>query len=1703
MRNLAPASTRRWRVPLAPDPASDAGADERVVACCHDPESRVVYCATDAGNLYGLRVDVDAADHDPVCLDMSLLDADHPDDPTEDPTAPPERDRSASVSASASAFASTSASSRPRPFAVVGMEFLPEMQGACVALADGRLLVVAPDPDHPALLAGESVPITRDCHPECVGVVSGGLRAASWNPDGETLALVTGAGALICMTKDFRVLAEAAEGCGAGPGTANASWRGDGQFFATLASGPGFEPSTFRVWTRDDLEPGAEGERLDPAKIANGAARGVTSSPPRADDGRNEHPPLAWQPRGALIAVATAPTGTDAAPSDAASVVFYERNGLRRGAFTLPRRGAGQTVTQLAWSPDSELLAVVVASQPESKKEPPKSRIAEASEPQGAEESEPVVVATAVQIWRRGNGRWYLKRETRYPSREGARTRVSWDDPGGHVARALGGVEHVLRVYTSAGLVEEHAFSWDAAVSSAGTVAVIDGASARVTPMSRAKLPPPMCAAEIRFPAPAIELAWARTTRETVARGEGVFALLADGRFAFARATRGAEWEETAEALAEDDDEVGADVCIHAEAIEGTCARHPEDVSSHVACVGENLAMACVANARDASARLCLATFEEKSTSKSTSKATSSWTCAVVHEVALPRVACRVVPVEGGAPGRAFVILRPRDDADVDAPAEILFAEARVHPETRVATMTVAPATWDEAALATTCVVARAFAFGGGDGDGENHGVVALVGLDARGTLRRGARIVAEDVRSFGVHWSASDGAVAAGSDAPDVSLDVAVGADASGGARATPRVVYVTKSDELRVAETRDLRGVDFRGGAREGHAEMTSPNLEMTFPNLEMHSPNLATSGNAHAAAAGGKRGADEGTGKGVYMDQLHVSMRAAMRPADASRAADVRTRRVEEGARIVAAVPGAVDVVLQMPRGNLETVAPRFLALPAVCAALDGERFAAAAALAARHRVDLNLLVDYRWPRFLTKAEAFVKDVRDPDVVAEIIESLREDDVTAPGGVYAHLPKPRDGGSKANGDASRHGFADEETELARLAAGLRVGDADGENAPSASASAPDASARRGKVSSACAALRAAALKTARHEGDDPEPLLDDTWELVVLSSYARSEPPDAAAALRRVGRRRERELAEAAAVASSPVDEDASASSAADGDDAEEDSSSRRHDPAPHDDSADPDAVVVASGASALDAAAGKQSGISPPVRSSRLASSTALRHLLALEGAKALYDAAVGTYDVSLAYLVGQHSNMDPGEFVPDLRRLQEMPPALRRAEIDLRLARYASAVANLLEGDDVAGACDVAATRRLFPHALEMARAEPSVTDPDGIPPRTVVARAYAARLAEESRHEDAAVTLLSVGDAADAARQYQAAAAWRPALALAGRLGFSEKERRAMAEELADALELADPASAAAIAERELGDADRATSLLCVARRWRECVSVAYANRRGDLVETVIAPAAAEAAQTARDDAAEVPARARKYLERLEKLKRHREVAAAATATGAEYRGFGGAPRAGDEDDDGASVASLSTLASGVTGMSAYTDRTLGAATASTRTGASSRAASTVGGRAPKRKPKKKKKNSAGLRAGGPTEERDLATHLANGGVAETLVVEGALEEIGELAELLVLLGAAEDAAKLQRAVAAAMDASENAAAAARATLAALDDAEKRAAEAPANPDGTRDAKTCDCHACRRATATRTCAGKRQWKWAALRTAKP
>ena len=63
-----------------------------------------------------------------------------------------------------------------------------------------------------------------------------------------------------------------------------------------------------------------------------------------------------------------------------------------------------------------------------------------------------------------------------------------------------------------------------------------------------------------------------------------------------------------------------------------------------------------------------------------------------------------------------------------------------------------------------------------------------------------------------------------------------------------------------------------------------------------------------------------------------------------------------------------------------------------------------------LATLNRVDLNVLVDYAWPRFLEHGRYFVAAVGDDQAVCDLLAALKEGSVTAPGGRYARaLPDP----------------------------------------------------------------------------------------------------------------------------------------------------------------------------------------------------------------------------------------------------------------------------------------------------------------------------------------------------------------------------------------------------------------------------------------------------------------------------------------------------------------------------------------------------------------------------------------------------------------------------------------------------------------------------------------------------------------------
>ncbi|TYZ65214.1 hypothetical protein PybrP1_003989 [[Pythium] brassicae (nom. inval.)] len=77
---------------------------------------------------------------------------------------------------------------------------------------------------------------------------------------------------------------------------------------------------------------------------------------------------------------------------------------------------------------------------------------------------------------------------------------------------------------------------------------------------------------------------------------------------------------------------------------------------------------------------------------------------------------------------------------------------------------------------------------------------------------------------------------------------------------------------------------------------------------------------------------------------------------------------SRALERGAKLVAVVGDRANVVVQMPRGNLECVAPRVLVLALAVQQIKQLQYVAALELCRKHRLDLNVLVDFDPEAFL---------------------------------------------------------------------------------------------------------------------------------------------------------------------------------------------------------------------------------------------------------------------------------------------------------------------------------------------------------------------------------------------------------------------------------------------------------------------------------------------------------------------------------------------------------------------------------------------------------------------------------------------------------------------------------------------------------------------------------------------------------------
>ena len=103
----------------------------------------------------------------------------------------------------------------------------------------------------------------------------------------------------------------------------------------------------------------------------------------------------------------------------------------------------------------------------------------------------------------------------------------------------------------------------------------------------------------------------------------------------------------------------------------------------------------------------------------------------------------------------------------------------------------------------------------------------------------------------------------------------------------------------------------------------------------------------------------------------------------------------RRIEQGAKIVVAAKESVNLVLEMPRGNLETVAPRALVLSQARKLISQSKFLEAFSVCRRHRIDLNFLLDYRWDLFTQQVGSFVQDLSE-EYLCLLIAGLRNENV-----------------------------------------------------------------------------------------------------------------------------------------------------------------------------------------------------------------------------------------------------------------------------------------------------------------------------------------------------------------------------------------------------------------------------------------------------------------------------------------------------------------------------------------------------------------------------------------------------------------------------------------------------------------------------------------------------------------------------------
>ncbi|KAI9658531.1 MAG: hypothetical protein M1829_006757 [Trizodia sp. TS-e1964] len=429
------------------------------------------------------------------------------------------------------------------------------------------------------------------------------------------------------------------------------------------------------------------------------------------------------------------------------------------------------------------------------------------------------------------------------------------------------------------------------------------------------------------------------------------------------------------------------------------------------------------------------------------------------------------------------------------------------------------------------------------------------------------------------------------------------------------------------------------------------------------------------------------------------------------------DERCRSIERGAKLVTTMPTSFSVVLQMPRGNLETIYPRALVLAGIRRSIRAKDYKSAFMACRSQRVDLNILHDYAPNEFMSSVELFVDQIKAVEHIDLFLSHLRDENVTQT--MYKET-------------------------LAKHAHDPLL---DIKSADLVSAN-PKASTKASKINRICDAF------------------------LVVISSRKSTNLQNLVTAH----------------VCKSPPDLEAGL-------------------------------LVIAK------------------LRDSNELVERAVEHICFLADVNSLYKTALGMYNLNLALLVAQQSQMDPREYLPFLQNLQELPLLRRKFSIDDHLGLYKKALAHLHSLTAFTEVKTYVLKNTLYKEALGLYKYDAESLGE--------IMKLYATYLESKSQHKEAGIAYEYLKDYKEAMDSYRAAGLWRESLFCASLAALTPDEIAELALGLADGLyEGREYFQAATVHKDYRGDVEAAVRIFCKGYHFADAMRLAIIKDRRDLLDS-------------------------------------------------------------------------------------------------------------------------------------------------------------------------------------------------------------------------------------------------------------------